>query len=106
MHAGTEQQHQPNGQQVAAASTLAESGVFNLVYGHHAHVAQPWDRINDTWVVYGGGNLIGQMRVATPRSWEQYLGRLTFEPAHRAIPVAAALARAVVERAELGQPEA
>ena len=79
MHAGTEQQHQPNGQQVAAATTLAESGVFNLVYGHHAHVAQPWDRINNTWVVYGGGNLIGQMRVATPRSWEQYLGRLTFE---------------------------
>lgn len=79
MHAGTEQQHRPNDQQVRAATALATSGVFNLVYGHHAHVPQPWDRINDTWIVYGGGNLVGQMKVATPRAYEQYLGRLTFE---------------------------
>ncbi|MDO5533074.1 MAG: CapA family protein, partial [Propionibacteriaceae bacterium] len=79
MHAGTEQQHRPNDQQVKLATSLAESGVFDLVYGHHAHVPQPWDKINDTWVVYGGGNLVGQMKVATPRAYEQYLGRLTFE---------------------------
>lgn len=78
MHAGTEQQHRPNEEQVRVATALATSGVFNLVYGHHAHVPQPWDRINDTWVVYGGGNLVAQMRVATPRSYEQYLGRVTF----------------------------
>lgn len=79
MHAGTEQRHRPNDQQVRVATELATSGVFNLVYGHHAHVPQPWDRINDTWVVYGGGNLVAQMKVATPRAYEQYLGRLTFE---------------------------
>ena len=78
MHAGTEQQHKPNEEQVRVATALATSGVFNLVYGHHAHVPQPWDRINDTWVVYGGGNLVGQMKVATPRAYEQYLGRITF----------------------------
>ncbi|MFT3877658.1 MAG: CapA family protein [Propioniciclava sp.] len=61
------------------ARTLAESGVFDLVYGHHAHVAQPWEQINGVWVVYGGGNLVGQMRVNTPRAWEQYLARITFE---------------------------
>lgn len=79
MHAGTELQHRPNGEQVEVATKLARSGVFDLVYGHHAHVPQPWDRIGDTWVVYGGGNLVGQMKVATPRAYEQYLGRLTFE---------------------------
>lgn len=79
MHAGTEQQHKPNAEQVEVATALANSGVFNLVYGHHAHVPQPWDRISDTWVVYGGGNLVGQMKVATPRAYEEYLGRITFE---------------------------
>ncbi len=79
MHAGIEQRHEPNDEQVQVATALASSGVFNLVYGHHAHVVQPWDRINGTWVVYGVGNLVGQMRVSTPRSWEQFLGRLTFE---------------------------
>lgn len=78
MHAGTEQRHQPNAQQVEVATELASSGVFDLVYGHHAHVAQPWDRIDGTWVAYGGGNFVAQMKVATPRAYEQYLGRLTF----------------------------
>ena len=79
MHAGTEQQHRPNAEQVRVATALAGSGVFDFVYGHHAHVPQPWDTIDGTWVVYGGGNLVGQMKVATPRAYEQYLGRLTLE---------------------------
>ncbi len=78
MHAGTEHRARPNDQQVRVATALASSGVFDLVYGHHAHVPQPWDRIDGTWVVYGGGNLVAQMKVATPRAYEQYLGRLTF----------------------------
>lgn len=79
MHAGIEYQHKPSQEQTALATKLARSGVFDLVYGHHAHVAQPWQRIDGIWVVYGGGNLVGQMRLNTPRAWEQYLGRLTFE---------------------------
>lgn len=79
MHAGTEYRLLPNAQQVSVATRLASSGVFDLVYGHHAHVPQPWTKVAGTWVMYGGGNLVAQMRVATPRAYDAYLGRVTFE---------------------------
>lgn len=79
MHAGTEHRALPNAQQTRVARALATSKVFDVVYGHHAHVPQAWDRIGDTWVMYGGGNFVGQMRVATPRAYEEYVGRFTLE---------------------------
>ena len=77
MHAGTEQQHQPNGQQVAAATTLAESGVFNLVYGHHAHVVQPIRRLHGTWVVFGLGNLLAGQGTTAPGVADGMLAQVT-----------------------------
>ncbi|MGA1053547.1 MAG: CapA family protein [Ilumatobacteraceae bacterium] len=45
------------------ANRLAESGVVDLVVGHHAHVVQPVERIGDMWVAYGLGNLISNLPV-------------------------------------------
>lgn len=80
MHAGTELVHRPNAQQKEVAEELTASGAFDLVYGHHAHVVQAVDRLNDTWVLYGLSNLIGQMKVADiPRgAYDGLIGRITF----------------------------
>ena len=49
--------------QIEIATRLAESGVVDLVVGHHAHVVQPIDRIGGMWVAYGLGNLISNLPV-------------------------------------------
>ena len=58
LHAGTEYQILPTAQQREVATALAASPDINLIYGHHAHVVQPIDKIGDTWVAYGLGNMI------------------------------------------------
>jgi poly-gamma-glutamate capsule biosynthesis protein CapA/YwtB (metallophosphatase superfamily) len=54
VHAGTEY----NTDQVTAAHTLLASPDIDLVYGHHAHVVQPLQKIDGKWVIYGLGNNI------------------------------------------------
>ena len=58
LHAGTEYQILPTAQQRDVATALAASPDIDLIYGHHAHVVQPFDKIGDTWVAYGLGNMI------------------------------------------------
>jgi len=79
VHAGTELRTAPSAQQVEVVAALTASGAFDFVYGHHAHVPQPWARVNGVPVMYGAGNLVAQMKVATPQAYESMLGRLTFE---------------------------
>lgn len=78
MHAGQEYVTAPTSQQKALAKALAESGAVDLIVGHHAHTVQPVTRIGGTWVAYGIGNLVGQMRLNTPRAMEGLLVRATF----------------------------
>ncbi len=42
--------------QRALAEILLASDDIDLILGHHAHIVQPIDRINDKYVVYGMGN--------------------------------------------------
>ena len=58
LHTGTEYQVLPTAQQRAVATALAASPDIDLIYGHHAHVVQPFDKIGNTWVAYGLGNMI------------------------------------------------
>ncbi|MEV4413524.1 CapA family protein [Catellatospora sp. NPDC049609] len=58
IHWGTEYQHRPNSQQVSVAKQLLGDGAIDLILGHHAHVVQPFERINGRWVAYGMGNHI------------------------------------------------
>lgn len=78
LHDGTEYQTAPTDQQVANARALAESGAFDLVYGHHAHTVQPWTKVGDTWVVYGLGNQIAQQKADQTITYEGITARFTF----------------------------
>lgn len=61
MHAGEEYVSEPNAQQQEAAHALADSGQFNLVYGHHTHSVLPIENYKGTWIVYGLGNGITEL---------------------------------------------
>ena len=65
MHWGTEYTHTPNETQEELAHLLADLGV-DLVIGHHPHVIQPVQWIDDTLVYYSLGNLISAQD-GTPR---------------------------------------
>lgn len=78
-HAGIEYQHAPDSQQRELAQKLTASGVIDLVYMHHAHVVQPWEKLNGVWVVYGTSNLVGQMMTSTPHANEGIIARFAFD---------------------------
>ncbi|GAB3591189.1 CapA family protein [Angustibacter peucedani] len=58
LHWGTEYVHDPTPQQRALAERLTASPDVDLVYGHHAHVVQPVQKLHGRWVVYGLGNTV------------------------------------------------
>lgn len=78
MHAGDEYQTEPNQEQVDTANALTASDTIDLVYGHHVHVVQPWDKINDKWVAYGLGNMVANHEVGKRRAYEGVTSRFTF----------------------------
>jgi hypothetical protein len=61
VHAGDEYVPTPNAQQAEIAHALADSGEFDLLYGHHAHTVQPIENYNGTWIVYGLGNGVTEL---------------------------------------------
>ncbi|WDF33951.1 CapA family protein [Arthrobacter agilis] len=61
LHAGDEYVPTPNVQQVRTAHALADSGEFDLVYGHHAHTVQPIENYRGTWILYGLGNAVTEL---------------------------------------------
>ncbi|UZN04892.1 CapA family protein [Cellulomonas sp. S1-8] len=64
LHWGTEYRTAPTDTQRTLARRLADSGVVDLVIGHHAHVPQPVERLAGgpggagMWVAYGLGNYL------------------------------------------------
>ena len=57
MHWGTEYTHTPTSEQKRIANYLSSLGV-DIIIGHHPHVIEPIEYINDTLVIYSLGNLI------------------------------------------------
>jgi poly-gamma-glutamate synthesis protein (capsule biosynthesis protein) len=78
LHWGTEYQQTPNPQQLALAPRLARSRDIDLIISHHAHVVEPVERLGDTWVVYGLGNLLAWHVMPVPANAEGLLVRFTF----------------------------
>ena len=68
-------QHRP---EVTAAQTLLASPDIDLVYGHHAHVVQPLQKINGKWVIYGLGNNIAAQETPVEGTHGGLLVRVTF----------------------------
>lgn len=78
LHAGTEYDREPNGDQEFLARTLLADPAVDLVYGHHAHVVQPIERIGDKWAVFGLGNAIAAQRTSAAGVQDGLLVRVRF----------------------------
>ena len=78
IHAGTEYETEPSSEQVAAAETLLADPAIDLVYGHHAHVVQPLQKIDGKWAIYGLGNMIASHETPIDATREGLLVRVTF----------------------------
>jgi poly-gamma-glutamate synthesis protein (capsule biosynthesis protein) len=78
LHWGTEYDHEANDEQIRLARRLLASGDVDLILGCHAHVVQPFERINGRWVVYGMGNQIASQGAAYPARREGVMPRFTF----------------------------
>ena len=57
MHWGVEDTNTPTESQRQIADYLSSLGV-NMIIGHHPHVVQPVEYVNDTLVIYSLGNFI------------------------------------------------
>ena len=78
LHAGTEYTTSPNEQQLEVFDALTKSPDIDLVYGHHAHVPQPFDVVNGTWVAYGLGNFVAQQSTDVPDTYRGVTARFDF----------------------------
>ena len=78
IHAGDEYSSSINEQQRAYAEAVTASPDVDFLFGQHAHVVQPIDKVNGKWVVYGAGNLIASSGPAQPRTYDGYLAQVTF----------------------------
>jgi poly-gamma-glutamate capsule biosynthesis protein CapA/YwtB (metallophosphatase superfamily) len=78
LHWGDEYVHEPSAYQTEIARQLAKDDDIDLIYGHHAHVVQPFDRLHGTWVAYGLGNAVAQQETDMIGVWEGITARFTF----------------------------
>jgi len=78
MHAGEEYDHTPNLEQKDTAKALLADPDIDLVYGHHAHVVQPMEKINGKWAIYGLGNDIAAQLGSAPGVQQGLLARVQF----------------------------
>jgi hypothetical protein len=78
VHAGEEYADTASPEQVRTARALAESGEFDLVYGHHSHSVQPIERHAGTWIVYGLGNTLAAHATPNVLNTEGLLVRAQF----------------------------
>lgn len=78
---GNEYDRNPTSEQVRIAEELTQSGEIDLIAGNHAHVVQPIDLVNDTWVLYGLGNLLSNQSAecCIAASQDGVLVTITFE---------------------------
>ena len=78
VHAGDEYASLPNSQQIETAHALADSGEFDLIYGHHTHSVLPIENYNGTWIVYGLGNAVTELSPWYPVNNEGLIVRAQF----------------------------
>ena len=60
VHWGLEHYNEPSVPQLQLAQRLTEETGVDLVIGHHAHVVQPIQKVNGTWVAYSLGNQVAR----------------------------------------------
>ncbi|CAL9466282.1 CapA family protein [Streptomyces sp. Tu 3180] len=60
VHWGLEHYNEPSVPQLQLAQRLTEETGVDLVIGHHAHVVQPVQKVNGTWIAYSLGNQVAR----------------------------------------------
>lgn len=83
VHWGLEHYNEPSVPQLELARRLTEETGIDLVIGHHAHVVQPIQKLNGTWIAYGLGNQVARHSSPTGLTEEGAIGWFEFrETAH------------------------
>ncbi len=75
LHFGTEYSTAPDSYQTDVVDRITRSPDIDLVYGHHAHVPEPFDKVHGTWVAYGLGNFIAQQETSIPDTYRGLTAR-------------------------------
>ncbi|MFD3758050.1 CapA family protein [Streptomyces sp. NPDC058622] len=90
LHWGTEWETDPDERQLSLGKALTASQTggrpdIDLILGTHAHIPQPYEKVNGTWIVYGMGDQVaGEMfnhsGARDLRGNYGSIGRFTFAP--------------------------
>lgn len=78
IHWGRENQPNASASQLKLARRIAEETGINLLLGHHAHVVQPMEKVDGTWIAYGLGNQIARHDVPSGLTEEGVIGWFEF----------------------------
>ncbi|MGW8889249.1 CapA family protein [Streptomyces sp. NPDC055749] len=78
LHWGLEHYNEPSVPQLDMAQRITEETGVDLVIGHHAHVVQPIQKVNGTWVAYGLGNQVARHSSPTGLTEEGAIGWFEF----------------------------
>lgn len=90
LHWGTEWQTEPDEKQLSLGKALTASQTagrpdVDMILGTHAHIPQPYEKVNGTWIIYGMGDQVaGEMfnysGARDMRGNYGSIGRFTFAP--------------------------
>ncbi|MFF0483918.1 CapA family protein [Streptomyces sp. NPDC004435] len=89
VHWGLEHYNEPSVPQLRLAERLTEETGIDLVIGHHAHVVQPIQKLNGTWVAYSLGNQVARHSSPTGLTEEGVIGWFEFRETQDGWDVAA-----------------
>ncbi|WP_051845655.1 CapA family protein [Streptomyces globisporus] len=78
LHWGLEHYNEPSVPQLELAERITKETGIDLVIGHHAHVVQPIQKLNGTWVAYSLGNQVARHSSPTGLTEEGAIGWFEF----------------------------
>ncbi|MER6911304.1 CapA family protein [Streptomyces sp. NPDC000594] len=78
VHWGLEHYNEPSVPQLELADRLTRETGIDLVIGHHAHVVQPIQKLNGTWIAYSLGNQVARHSSPTGMTEEGVIGWFDF----------------------------
>ncbi|TNC24886.1 CapA family protein [Amycolatopsis alkalitolerans] len=80
LHWGVEYQQTATADQRRIARQVLADPAVDLIIGHHAHVVQPFEKIDGKWVAYGLGNSIARHSEPRGTTEEGVIARFHFAP--------------------------
>ncbi|MFD7444676.1 CapA family protein [Streptomyces sp. NPDC059909] len=78
IHWGREHWPNPSRSQLQLGRKLARETGIDLIIGHHAHVVQPMEKVDGTWIAYGLGNQVARHDVPSGLTEEGVIGWFEF----------------------------